>query len=134
MSPNLHMCMICLLVRPPIEVNARVITLKFPRLGFRDGQCYLSELAWFTICNSLGIHSYSVLTGQQREICTILRQKEVMVAGHTIRAHIETTSAGKAIITVDPNREVLLRLRALQIDVDALDGLAPRRCAVKESS
>ena len=56
-----------------------------------------------------------------------------MVTGHAIRAHVETASSDKVIVAVNPNREVLFGLRALQVDVNAFDGLAPPRCAVKES-
>jgi hypothetical protein len=126
--------MVSLLVWSPVEVNSRIVTFEFPRLGVRDGQQYLSKLARLTIRNALGIHSHNVLTRQQPKIRTVLGQKEMVVAGNAVRAHVDATSPRKSVVAVDPNREVLLGFRALQIDVDALHSLAPPRRAVQESA
>ena len=57
-----------------------------------------------------------------------------MVTGHAIRAHVETASSDKVIVAVNPNREVLFGLRALQVDVNAFDGSGPAEMCCKGES
>ena len=84
---NFDMGLIGLLVRPPIEVDAGLVVLKFLGVLIGNGQHCFEELVWASIADPFGKHSEDVAPCQQRKVRAIPGKKKMVIACDTFLSH-----------------------------------------------
>jgi hypothetical protein len=112
-----------LLIGTPVEVDPGVLVLQLPGVSLGQPNPNRHEFACRPISHEFRENTEYVLASEQLKARTVIWKQEMVVAGYAVMPDKDSAATSKRLIAVDPDREVLPRLGALEIDVQALYGL-----------